>query len=348
MIAVIIAGGMGTRLWPLSTPTYPKHLLTVNGDNQSLLQQTYQRAEQVADTVYIITEQSHAHHVSEQLPELDEANIVVEPARRGTASCMLAALVRIKQNHDANEPIFILWADHYIRDLSGFKHSISTAAAIAKREQRIVLIGIEPDYPATGFGYIEKGELYDYENFVFNVQSFKEKPEFEVAKQYVKSGNYLWNCGYFIATLSTFEDHMKRFAPELSKCYMELQSTSNEEGFNTCYLSLDSANIDNALVEKADNLLAIPASFDWIDLGSYADLHKVTDSDEAGNHMKGKKIVIDGVENSFIQNYDDKPVAVIGLDNVVVVNTPDGILVSRKDLSQKIGEISKKVQKENS
>ncbi len=341
MIAVIIAGGSGTRLWPLSTPDYPKHLLSVNGQAKSLLQQTYERAVGVADTVYVLTEKGHAHHVKQQLPELSEAHLIIEPGRRGTANCMLAALVELQKNHDKDEPVFILWADHYIRDIKGFNHSIQLAASLTKKENRIVLIGIEPDYPAISFGYIQKGALFDDANFSFNVKSFKEKPDYTTAKKYLKTGEYLWNCGYFIGSINTFEQAMNRHAPELCENYRALQVEDNSQ---TAYLSLTSQNIDNALIEKVDDLLVVPASFYWIDLGSYGDLHKVVDQDSDGNYAKGNKIELESVENSYIHNQEDKPVVVIGLDNVVVVNTKDGILVTRKDVAQKVGEVSKKLQ----
>lgn len=345
MIAVIIAGGSGTRLWPLSTHAYPKHLLSVTPESHSLLQQTYARVSSIADKIYIVTDASHAHHVQEQLPELDRTNIIVEPSRGGTANCMVAALAVIKNaGYDVAEPVFVLWADHYIRDLYGFTHSIKTAATIAKKESRITLIGIEPDHPAVGFGYIEKAEIFDASNFVFNVASFREKPDFNTAKQYLRSGKYLWNCGYFIATLRTFEVALEHKSPQLYETYKNLQNAATKEEFNQIYAGLASENIDNALIEKVDNLLVVPASFDWLDLGSYGDLHKVTERDECGNHVSGEAVYLDGVENSFIQNYETKPVAVVGLDNVVVVNTKDGILVARKDLSKAIGEAGKQVQ----
>ena len=345
MIAVIIAGGSGTRLWPLSTHSYPKHLLSVTPEAHSLLQQTYARVSSVADTIYIVTDASHAHHVQEQLPELDPVNIIVEPSRGGTANCMVAALVVIKNaGYDVSEPVFVLWADHYIRDVYGFTHSVKTAATIAQKESRITLIGIEPTHPAVGFGYIEKASIFDPANFVFNVASFREKPEFNTAKQYLRSGKYLWNCGYFIATLQTFEMSLHDKSPQLYKTYIALQQTASNEEFNELYAHLEPENIDNALIEKVDNLLVVPASFDWLDLGSYDDLHKVTERDECGNHVSGEGIYLDGVENSFIQNYESKPIAIVGLDNVVVINTKDGILVARKDLSKAIGEAGKQVQ----
>lgn len=328
-------------MWPLSTPSYPKHLLRINGQTESLLQQTYKRVEGLADTVYVITEAGHAHHVQEQLPKLDEGCLIVEPGRRGTANCMLAALTAIEKKHDADEPIFILWADHYIRDIEGFEQSIKHANQLAEAERRIVLIGIEPDHPATCFGYIQKGSILPGNNLAYNVHSFKEKPSFNIAKRYLWSGEYLWNCGYFIASANTFKHAMEQYAPELLESY---QTLVDAESFEEAYLSLNSHNIDNALIEKVQDLLVVRASFDWIDLGSYEDMHKVMDTDEAGNHVAGEEVELEGVENSFVQNHEDKPVVVIGLDNVVVVNTKDGILVTRKDVSQKVGEVSKKIK----
>ena len=344
MIVVIIAGGSGTRLWPLSTPQYPKHLLKINGEEHSLLQNTYARAKLLAAKIYVVSEASHIQHVKDQLPELPEKNFIVEPARRGTASCIVAALAHIAATHpDKNEPIASIHADHYIRDLNGFLHSFRLAGDTAIESGRVVLVGVEPDYPATGFGYIKKGALYGKGQFVFNVDSFKEKPDHKTAQGYLKSGDYLWNCGYFLGTLQAFERCMEEFAPELFASYKRLRKAS-EKDYERVYLSLDNIAIDYALIEKTKDLLVIPASFDWMDLGSFADMHQAVDSDERGNHTLGK-VELEEVENSFIQNHENKPVAVIGLDNIVVVNTPHGIVVARKDLSQKVGEVSKRFQK---
>ena len=343
VIAVIIAGGSGTRLWPLSTPSYPKHLLKVNGDERSLLQNTYARAKQLTDTIYVVSETGHIQHVKDQLPDLADDNFIIEPARRGTASCIIAALVHLDKKHDASEPIAFLAADHYIRDTEGFMHSFTVAGGTSKKHGRIVLVGIEPDYPATGFGYIQKAELLENSAYVHNVHSFKEKPDHETAKAYLRSGNYLWNAGYFVGSLDTFRRAMKASAPNLEQDYAKLLKAVSKE-YEATYLGLENVSIDYALIEKVNNLLVVPASFDWMDLGSFSDLHKAVDQDEQGNHISGN-VEIDEVENSFIQNADTKPVAVIGLDNIVVVNTPDGILVARKDLSQKVGDISKRMHK---
>lgn len=342
MIVVIIAGGSGTRLWPLSTPGYPKHLLKVNGDSKSLLQNTYERAKHLTDKVYVVSETSHIHHVKDQLPDLAEDHFIVEPARRGTASCIVSALVRIANQQSSTEPIAFIHADHYIRDLAGFLQSFKVASQTAEQQKRMVLVGVEPDYPATGLGYIQKGGLLAEDEFVYNVHSFKEKPDFETAKEYLRSGQYLWNCGYFIGSLETFKAVMQSCAPELYNNYEKLEQ-STEDTYEETYLSFENISIDYALIEKADDLLVVPANFDWMDLGTYSDMYKAVEHDEQGNHRFGT-IEVEAVQNSFIQNYEDKPIAVIGLDNVVVVNTPDGILVARTDMSQKVGEVSKRIQ----
>lgn len=346
MIIVIIAGGSGTRLWPLSTPDYPKHLLKINGSDQSLVQQTYNRALQLTnnDKIYVVTEAGHVHHVKKQLPDLPEEAFIVEPARRGTSSCILAALVHIgaQQHNDQDEPIAFLAADHYIRDVNGFVHSFRIASDASTEYGRIVLVGVEPDYPATGFGYIQKDGLIDEQSFIFNVHSFKEKPNHDTALAYLKSGQYLWNCGYFVGSINTFAKAMKLYAPELLRNYKKLK-TATPESYKDTYLNFENISVDYALIEKVQDLLVVPASFDWMDLGSFGDLHKAVGGDESGNYLKGK-IEVEEVENAFVQNYEDKPVAVIGLDNVVVINTPNGILVARKDLAQKVGDVSKRLK----
>lgn len=345
MIVVIIAGGSGTRLWPLSTPEYPKHLLKINDDDQSLVQRTYQRAKQLTDSIYVVSEAGHIQHVKDQLSNLPDDAFIVEPARRGTANCIIAALTHVASKHDPKEPVVILSADHYVRDLKGFAHSFKLAADVSQKEGKIVLVGIEPDYPATGFGYIQKDDVLGGSQFVYKVHSFKEKPAFDVARSYVKSGNYLWNSGYFVGSLDTFVKNMKEHAPDLYDNYQKLAKSSTDD-YEATYLGFENVTIDYGLIEKVDDLLVVPASFDWMDLGSFSDLYKAVEVDEAGNHAHGDKIEIEEVENSFIQSYEDKPLAVIGLDNVVVVNTPNGLLVARKDLSQKVGEVSKRFNKE--
>lgn len=341
MIVVIIAGGSGTRLWPLSKPDYPKHLLKLDGEDLSLLQHAYERAKRVTNNIYVVSESGHIEHVKTQLSELPPEAFIVEPGRRGTANCIIAALAYISNRHSSEESIAFMHADHYIRDVAGFAHSFRIADRVAAAEKRIVLVGVEPDSPETGFGYIEKGDLFDEQLFVFDVRSFIEKPDYHTAKKYLRSGNYLWNGGYFVGSLETFLSSMQQFAPDLAENYQKISNASNA-AYESVYLSFQSVAIDYALIEKVTNLLVVPAAFDWMDLGSFSDLAKVVSGDELGNYCYGEQIVIDDVKNSFIHNSESKPVAIIGLDNCVVINTPHGLLVTRKDLSQRVGEASKK------
>ena len=345
MITVIIAGGSGTRLWPLSTSKYPKHLLKLTGE-RTMLQTAYDRASKLGDTVYVVTEASHSDHIKKQLPELSNSAFLIEPGRRGTAHCIVFALDVISRKHDNDEPIAFIHSDHHVRDIGGFARSFSVAGKVSQKYNQITLIGIEPTFPSIGFGYIKRDGIISASRGVFNVESFKEKPDYETAKKYVESGDYLWNCGYFVGSLNTFLSEMRLSAPNLLKSFESLASIKKvgSRQYNDAYLALDNQVIDIALIEKAKSLAVVAASFDWMDVGSFKDLHDVVPRDEQGNYCYGKNIHTIDVENVYVRNEEDKPVAVIGLDNIVVVNTPDGILVSRKDVSHRTGEVAKKLQ----
>jgi mannose-1-phosphate guanylyltransferase len=345
MITVIIAGGSGTRLWPLSTPEYPKHLLKLI-DERSMVQQARDRAKKLGDTVYVVTEASHSDRMKEQLSELPDDAFLIEPGRRGTANCIVFALDVIARKHGKDEPIAFIHADQHVRDEEGFARSFRVAARVSEEQKNITLIGIEPTFAATSFGYIERDGVIDADSAVYNVESFKEKPDYETARKYVESGNYLWNCGYFVGSINVFLNEMERSAPDLKATFDSLAAiaTPSSDEYNQAYLALDNQVIDIALIEKAQKLAVVSASFDWMDLGSFRDLHDAVSRDEQGNYFKGEGINPIDVENAYIRNEETKPIAVIGLDNVIVVNTPDGILVARKDVSHRTGEVAKKLQ----
>ncbi len=346
MITVIIAGGSGTRLWPLSTSDYPKHLLKLTGE-RSLLQSAYDRAKRVGDTVYVVTEASHAHHVKDQLTDLPADNFLIEPGRRGTGNCIVFALDIIGRRHNRDEPIAFVHSDHHIRDVEGYARSLQSAAEASTATNKVTLIGIEPTFPATGFGYIERnGELG--ESDAYNIESFKEKPDLTTAQAYLHAGNYLWNCGYFVGSVNTFLAEIRAVAPDLLSSYDGLSAIESPLGdeYSAEYLSFEDLVIDYALAERSQNLAVVPASFDWMDIGSFKDLHEANDSDEQGNFFKGRAIYEDDVQNVYLHNEEDKPVVVIGLDNIVVVNTPNGILVARKDLSQNVKNAVERIKKD--
>jgi len=262
MIVALIAGGAGTRLWPLSTPDYPKHLLTVTGD-QTLIQAAYERAKHITDTVYVVTEASHDHHVRKQLPDVTEERLIIEPARRNTSGCFLAVLCKIKRSHPADEPIAFTWSDHYIRDIAGFAESFKIAGEATIKYKVPVLVGIEPTYPATGFGYIHKAELLPGEQLVHKSSGFKEKPDLETAQSFFKSGEYLWNGGYLVGTLEAYENAMQRYCPKLWQDYQSLLNAQDEAAYKEAYLALESVALDYTFNELVGDMLVVPGTFDW-------------------------------------------------------------------------------------
>ncbi len=344
MITVIIAGGSGTRLWPLSTSAKPKQLLKLVND-YTMVQNTYNRATTFSKEIYVVPDESLVKLLKQQLPVLDDEHIISEPGRRGTANCIIAALAHIAKNHpDHDEPIAFISADHQVRDVEGFGRSFIKAGEASKALKEIALIGIEPTFPATGFGYIERGAETSQES-VYEVKSFKEKPDFDTARKYMHAGNYLWNCGYFVGSVNTFLQAMKSSAPALLERYEALMGLDDgTKEYVDTYQSFESDSIDYALIEKAKKLVVTPATFDWMDVGNFKDLHDVNEQDEIGNYICGDKVHMIEVENAYVRNEEEKDIAIIGLDNVVVVNTPDGLLVARKDLVPKVGDIAKKIQ----
>lgn len=344
MITVIIAGGSGTRLWPLSTSAKPKQLLKLVND-YTMVQNTYNRATTFSKEIYVIPDETIVKLLKQQLPVLDDEHIISEPGRRGTANCIIAALAHIAKNHpDHDEPIAFITADHQVRDVEGFGRSFIKAGEASKALKEIALVGIEPTYPATGFGYIERGAETSQEG-VYEVKSFKEKPDFDTARKYMHAGNYLWNCGCFVGSVNTFLQTMKSSAPVLLERYEALMGLDDgTKEYVDTYHSFESDSIDYALIEKAKKLIVTPATFDWMDVGNFKDLHDVNEQDEVGNYIYGDKVHMIEVENAYVRNEEEKDIAIIGLDNVVVVNTPDGVLVARKDLAPKVGDIAKKIQ----
>jgi mannose-1-phosphate guanylyltransferase len=346
MIILIVAGGSGTRLWPLSVPDYPKHLLTITGD-KSLLQNTLERATHMTslDKIYISTEISHSDHVISQLPELAEDHIIIEPARRGTLACISNALQIISLQQSAEEPVAMIWADSHVRNVEGFVDTFKYAGELMQKYQRMVLVGIEPTHPNPKLGYIKKSDLVDDESFLYNVDSFKEKPDYQTALEFVESGDYLWNAGYFVASFKVFRDCLEKYADEHWTNQLKLLKDASGEAHTKIYLQYEETPIEYALYENMTGLMMVPGTFDWLDIGSFDDVHEVTPQDEQHNSSVGGKNVLLDNRSVYVRNEEDKPVAVVGLDNVAVINTKEGVLVIRKDLSQKVKDVVKQLKK---
>lgn len=341
MIVLIIAGGSGTRLWPRSTPTRPKQFMVVDDTGRSLIQKTYDRVKNVSSAVYVVTSAPIADMTIEQLPEL-KGNIVVESARRGVANALYLGLRKIKNDgYEETEPIFVVWSDHLIHDIKTFEGTIKMAEkSVMSGKSKLVQFGIVPEYPSNQLGYIKKGErLHDN---IFELESFKYQPDQETANEWYTSGDYLWNSGYFVSTPEFVVGEIRRESPE-SYAEYEAIIKADDSQIDTVYSDQQGGVLDNVFSEKMKGAHTVACTFDWIDIGNYQDLHSVSNKDNDGNYIDGKVFLSEGGSQNYVHNELDIPIAVVGLDNISVVATPDGIVVVNTSQSKKVGDVAKKI-----
>lgn len=344
--AVILCGGSGSRLWPRSRSKHPKHLLKLNGGS-TLVQETIKRTGLPKNRIYCVTEVSHAELLRKQASGIPATNIIVEPDRRGTASAIGLAVGHLMTQADPNAVVVSLHADHLIRDDQGFRETMQAWVTAAQALPRIITLGVQPTYPSTGLGYINLGKrLKSFGKFdVFGVDQFIEKPNEVTARGYITSGKYLWNTGLFAAQLAVFDREIGEHLPKLKtqvKRVVLAQREGNSARAKREYLALDTETIDYGVLEKTKNLAVIPASFDWADVGSWADLHDMLERDRDGNVFDGQYVDIDS-HNCFI--YSPKQlVATVGLNNLVIIATEDAVLICPKDRSQAVKKVVEKLK----
>ena len=335
---VILAGGSGTRLWPRSREKSPKHLLTLHG-RQSLLQSTLERVRRLTENVYVVTERSQVKSIREQLPELPDERFVVEPARRGTASALGLAAVVIAER-DPNATMLSVHADHYLgQDEDAYLKTLEAEARWAEAKRSLVTVGLRPPYASTAFGYIQVGPPLDGDQSpaVHRVKAFVEKPDLKTAERYVAAGDYLWNLGLFSWPVGVLFNEMAQHAPELSAGLEQVKRSRQAgklEEADAAYSLMPTEAIDYAVLERTKNLLVVGATFEWHDLGSWADLHDILQQDEAGNFVEGDSVLIDS-KNCMIHS-PNKLVAAVGLEDMVVIETEDAILICPKARSQDV------------
>lgn len=340
--AVVICGGSGTRLWPRSRSGHPKHLLKLNG-GVTLVQQTVKRLGLPITQIYGVTERSHDRMLRQQVPAVPDDQIIVEPGRQGTAGAIALALGALAGRVRPNDVILFLPADHLIQDTAEFTRTMTAWAAAAARESRIVVLGIQPTYPSTGFGYINLGSrLRKLGHFdMFDIAQFVEKPNESTAKNYLASGKYLWNAGMFAAQYDVFRREYAAHLPQHAE-FIEAATGLSVAARRRAYLALPEETIDYGILEKSDRLAVVPASFDWADVGSWADLHDVLEHDEHDNVFEGQYVDID-TKSCFVYS-PDRLVATIGLENLVIINTKDAILICPKDRAQDVKKVVGKLK----
>ena len=348
MYAVIMAGGKGTRFWPLSREKRPKHLLNITGE-KTIIQYTVDRVTPLVgkDNILIVTGASHSDEIREQLPQLPAENILIEPVGRNTAPCIGLAAIHIrKRNPDA--VMFVLPSDHLIADTKSFLASLAIAREMAKRRACLVTIGIKPEWPETGYGYMEKGGIADTigETGIYEVQSFREKPDPATAEAFLKDGRFFWNSGMFIWKASAILDTIKRLIPELYDGLLKIEKSIGtkyeKDILSETYRDIKPVSIDYGVMEKTGDVFMIEGDFGWNDIGSWDALWDVMDKDEMGNATKGEVINFD-TSNSLIYS-PEKMVALIGVKDLIVVETGDSLLICKRGASQDLRKVVERLE----
>ena len=340
MYAVILAGGSGKRLWPRSRRERPKQLLDITCQGRTMLQETFTRLEPLvpADKVYVVTGEPYIMSTREQLPAVPESNIVVEPQGRGSAPAIGLAAVHLRRK-DPEAVMACLPADHNITQPEKFRQVLSVAEQVAQ-QGHLVTLGIEPDRPATGYGYIETGErLMDVgELTVYRVQRFTEKPDELTAKRFVEGGQHSWNSGMFIWKASVILDEIERQLPRLHACLAEVEEalgrSEEREVLERAWSLVESETIDFGVMEKAEDVVVIPVEMGWSDVGSWASLIELLPCDGEGNVVVGRHVGLD-TRSSLIYS-PRRLITTVGVENLIIVDTEDALLICSADRAQEV------------
>lgn len=338
MIALIMAGGSGTRFWPQSRKDYPKQFINVMGAT-SMLQKTVERLlpKVCMHDIYIVTAANQAELVQKQLPRLPQQNIIIEPFGMNTAPCIALSVEYLKARYADNEIMLVLPADHVIRNIPAFLNSLIPAEQEA-RMGRLMTFGIVPEYPATGYGYIEAGNQISPN--VMEVVRFKEKPDLATAEQFLQSGSFYWNSGMFCWSIGAIYDAFTALQPDIPALCAKISDLWDFHGLDTdiseLYAKMPRLPIDIAIMEQASLRGVVPVDYGWSDVGSWKALADISLKDPDGNHFSTNGKAIEA-HNNFIQS--TKFTAVIGLDNICIVETPDALLVCSKEKSEEVKRV---------
>ncbi len=340
MYGIILAGGSGSRLWPLSRELYPKQLLKINTD-KSLLEMTYLRLLNLTDekNILSITNAKHFSDVKTQLSSISKDPLLLsEPAQKNTAPA-ISVSVKYLLDKGKDDVILVVPSDHLIKDEKAFKKSVENAKTLAE-EGYIVTFGIKPAGAETGYGYIKSSKKNN--DFSYKVEEFKEKPDKKTAEKYVKSGKYYWNSGIFMFKASVFMETLKEFAPEIYEITQEFNFTKNNQIEFTKFDKMPSISIDYAVMEKAKNIINIPVDCGWNDLGSWDAIYDINSKDKEGN-VKIGAVQTENCKNSLLFS-SNRLIAGVGLDDIILVETSDAILACKKDKTQDVKKVFDKLK----
>lgn len=341
--AIIMAGGVGSRLWPRSREASPKQLLHVMGDG-TMIQNTVARLQPMVppERIFIVTNQKQIEGFRKQVPAVPEENLIAEPFGRNTAPCIGLAATTVLAR-DPNAIMIVLPADHWIENVREFQNRIRIACEIAETRRGLVTLGITPNRPETGYGYIQwsekKAGLNDYyDRGVRNVRTFAEKPDVRTAQRFLESGDFLWNSGMFIWRADVVLEEFSNHLPDLHEQIIAIAGAFGSEDYakilESGYKRITPISIDYGVMEKAKNVYVLQCDFGWSDVGSWDETYRLSRKDQEGNSLQGEVVAID-TANSYVRS-DGRMIATIGLEDVIIIDTPDALLVCKRGSSQQV------------
>lgn len=346
VFAVLMAGGVGSRFWPVSTAKHPKQFRDLLGSGETLIQTTFRRLKKFipAENIYILTNESYIELVMEQLPEVTSEQVVGEPVMRNTAPAVLLAAFKIKKRRE-NAIMIMAPSDHWIENEEAFVEDIHTAVKSCRKGDKIVTLGIQPDFPNTGYGYIRYNKSAEE---VKKVKNFTEKPSFEMARNFLASGDYLWNAGIFIWNIPFLLKSFEKNLPEMYGIFEqggELYNSPEEPAFiKNEYPRVQDISIDYGILEKEEKVFVIPASFDWNDLGTWGSVYSEVEKDEHENAVLNAKVLLENSSGNIISAGSNKVIVVEGLTDYIIVDEKDVLLIIPRKKEQEIKLIRGQVQ----
>ncbi|MGE7773159.1 mannose-1-phosphate guanylyltransferase [Chitinophaga sp. NPDC101104] len=345
----IMAGGIGSRFWPYSRTDYPKQFLDILNTGKTLLQWTYERFTQFIpeENIYVVTHHHYADTVAKQLPNLPVENIVSEPSRKNTAPCVAYISHKIHKK-DPKASMICAPADHLIMDATSFTSTCLNALLFAQKNNALLTLGIKPTRPDTGYGYIQY-ETEQVADNVYKVKTFTEKPNLELAKTFLKSGDFLWNAGIFVWNSKSILLALAAYLPEMDELFVQsagvLNTAKEKETIERIYTQCTNISIDYGIMEKAENVYVIPSNFGWSDLGTWASAYENLEKDYLGNAVQGKNVMVIDATKCMVKAPNDKLVLLQGLDDMIVIDTNDVLLICKKQNEQQIKEYVAEVKR---
>ncbi|GGD87042.1 mannose-1-phosphate guanylyltransferase [Planktosalinus lacus] len=336
-----MAGGIGSRFWPVSTEEFPKQFHDLLGSGDTLIQKTFKRLSAIVpnQNILILTNERYKNLVLKQLPEVKEDQLILEPAMRNTAPCILLSALKI-QKQNPNAVMMVAPSDHWIEDENAFNENISTAFENCSKNNVLMTLGIQPTFPNTGYGYIEFEKTPEE---IKKVLRFTEKPDYSTAKTFLAAGNFMWNAGIFVWSVKSIVSSFEKFAPQMHQLFqsgISNYNTSEEETFiKEKYPSAENISIDYAILEKAENVYMLPATFDWNDLGTWGSLYDKLPKDEQNNVTVGANALFLESKNNIIHTEKDKQVVLSNLMDYIIVDNGKTLIIVPKEKEQEIKQM---------